>query len=154
MERRNPLLVVLLVLVTFGIYGLVWLYRTTRELGDSTGRRMYPALDVILAILTLGAWGVWACFRNAEIVHDELQRAGVPHRDRSLPILVFGLGTYVAGLFAWLALTAILQDDLNQLADVVDLPPVEVPDEPPFDPSIDPLEARFAALEGPLARAS
>jgi hypothetical protein len=116
MERRNTFTTVLLVLLTFGIYGLVWLFRTTRELGEATGRTMHPLLDVGLSILTLGAWGVWACFRNAEIVHEELTSRGVTHRDRSIPVLVFGLATFATGL-SWLAVTAILQDDLNELAD-------------------------------------
>ncbi|MCB9600565.1 MAG: DUF4234 domain-containing protein [Sandaracinus sp.] len=116
MERRNTFTTVLLVALTFGIYGLVWLFRTTRELADETGRKLHPALDVGLAVITLGAWGVWACYRNAEIVHDELTSRGVAHRDRSLPVLVFGIATFATGL-SWLAVTAILQDDLNELAD-------------------------------------
>lgn len=128
MERRNTFTTVLLVAITLGVYGLVWLYQTTRELADATGRKLHPALDVGLSVVTLGAWGVWACFRNAEIVHDELTSRGVTHRDRSLPVLVFGLATFATGL-SWLAVTAILQEDLNELADEL-VGPAPIPEGP------------------------
>ena len=38
MQRRNPLTVFLLSLVTLGIYSLVWTYKTRKELTQELGR--------------------------------------------------------------------------------------------------------------------
>ncbi|MEM9070556.1 MAG: DUF4234 domain-containing protein [Myxococcota bacterium] len=117
MERRSPLIVVLLTMVTLGIYGLYWMWSTTRELKALTGREhLHAGLDVLLTLLTLGVWGIWVGYRNAEIVHREMERRGEAHSDRSLPILGLGLLTWVTGL-SWLVIAGVLQDDYNQLSD-------------------------------------
>jgi len=115
MRERSPVVVVVLSLVTFSIYAYFWLYSTTYELKEETGREdLNPGLDLLLAIVTLGLWGLYASFRNAQIVHEELLSRGKTHEDSSVVVLLFNALTFVSGL-AWLVSLAVLQDDYNRL---------------------------------------
>jgi hypothetical protein len=111
---------VALTVVTFSLYAYYWLYRTTDELRAESGRDdLHPVLDVVLAALTFGLWGLWAAFRNARVAHEIFEQDGVKHTDRSLPFAIFAALSMVSG-WAWLVSMAILQEDLNQLADHLD----------------------------------
>lgn len=119
MTKRNPILVVALTFVTFTVYAYYWLYKTTDELKEESGRDdLSPILDVVLAALTLGLWGLWAAYRNARISHELLEDLGEKHTDRSLAVALFGAASFFSG-WAWLVSMALLQDDFNRLADAV-----------------------------------
>ena len=116
MNERNPLMVVALTLLTFGLYSYYWLYKTTDELKEETGRDdLKPGVDALLALLTLGLWGIYAGFRNAQIVHEEMQARGLEHRDRSLVVGGVAALSLVSG-WAWIVAMGIAQEDLNRLA--------------------------------------
>ena len=116
MTERNPVVVVVLSLVTCSVYAFYWLYATTKELAEVTGdRRLDPTIDLLLAIVTAGLWGIYAAWRNADIAHRALVDRGVAHQDRSTLVAGFGIATYFVGL-AWLVSMALLQDDYNALA--------------------------------------
>ena len=118
MTKRNPILVVALTFVTFTVYAYYWLYKTTDELREESGRDdLSPVLDVVLAALTLGLWGLWAAYRNARITHQLLEDLGEKHTDRSIAVALFGAASFFSG-WAWLVSMALLQDDYNRLADV------------------------------------
>ena len=60
--RRRPGLAALLAVVTGGVYGLVWLYRVSRELRDTNSHEeIRPTRDVMLTVLTLGSTGSSSC---------------------------------------------------------------------------------------------
>lgn len=59
-KRRNPFLVFLFSLITFGIYGIYWLYSTTKELKGNTKSApepwmvflmLVPVVNIVVAIL-------------------------------------------------------------------------------------------------------
>lgn len=117
MQKRNPLLVVALTFFTFTLYAYWWLYATTDELREETGRDdLHPLMDVILAALTFGLWGFWAAYRNAKVVHEEMLDRGADHSDKSIGVAVFGAATIFTG-WAWLVSLALLQEDFNRLAE-------------------------------------
>ena len=127
MTRRSPITVVALSLLTFTLYAYYWLYVTTEELARETGNRdLSPAMDVILTVCTFGLWGMYATYRNARIVHEELSAAGAHREDKSLVIGVFNVATFFSG-WAWLVSVAILQEELNALADEVAQPIASLP---------------------------
>ena len=87
MIKRNPVTVAVLTLLTFGVYAYYWLYRTTDELKEETGRDdLNPLIDLLLAIVTVGFWGIYAGARNAKIAHEEMVARGHAHSDRSLAV--------------------------------------------------------------------
>ena len=122
MTKRNPLVVVALTFFTFTLYAYWWLYKTTDELKEETGREdLNPLTDVLLAVVTFGLWGVWAAFRNARIVHEEMLDRGENHGDRSWGVAAFAGLTLFTG-WAWLVGMALLQEDYNRLAETDYLP--------------------------------
>jgi hypothetical protein len=50
-KARNPLAVVLLSIVTLGIYHLYWTYQVFRELKETTREGIGPVIGLVLAIL-------------------------------------------------------------------------------------------------------
>ena len=115
--KRSPLAVVVLTVVTFGLYAYWWLYRTTKELQRETDRDdLRPLLDVLLAVVTVGLWGIWAGYRNSKIVHEEMLERGEEHLDRSMAVGVISALSLATG-WAWVVAMAILQEDLNRLAE-------------------------------------
>lgn len=141
MTKRNPLAVVALTFFTFTLYGYYWLYKTTDELKEETGRDdLNPLLDVLLAVVSFGLWGVFAAVRNARIVHQEMLARGERHTDRALGVAAFAGLTMFTG-WAWLVSMALLQEDLNRLA------------ETDFVPERDPLFAAPKAARRPAVQA-
>ncbi|MGE0791161.1 MAG: DUF4234 domain-containing protein [Sandaracinaceae bacterium] len=117
MIKRSPVLVVFLSLVTFGLYGYYWLYKTSDELRAETGRKdISPRLDLLLTILTFGIYGIYAAARNAKIAHEELELRGQPHEDHSLAVAGIAALSVISG-YAWVIALAIAQHDFNALAD-------------------------------------
>jgi len=114
--HRNPVVVLLLTLVTCTLYGYYWLYVTTDELRRESGREdLSPALDLVLAIFTAGLWGLYATWRNATVVHEVLNARGSDHTDSTTAVLLFNLSTFIWGA-GWLISLLLLQSDYNQLA--------------------------------------
>jgi hypothetical protein len=50
-KERDPLVVVLLSIVTLGIYFLYWTYQVFRELKEKTNQGIGPVVGLVLAIL-------------------------------------------------------------------------------------------------------
>lgn len=148
MSRRNVLVPIFLTLITFGLYGLVWQWRTTAELAEESGKPAHPGLDLFLVLLTWGLWGVWVSYRNSNRAQRLLEANGVDVPDRSLPVLGFGLLTWWTGL-GWLGIIALLQDQYNELAEAAPARTkrraVRVEDEPVDyeDPIADDFDARL-----------
>ncbi len=46
-KERNPVLVLVLAIVTFGIYGIYWFYTTTKEMVEASGKNSSPVLWTI-----------------------------------------------------------------------------------------------------------
>ena len=127
LTKRSPITVVVLSLVTFTLYAYYWLYVTTEELAKETGRDdLSPALDVLLTLCTFGLWGMYATYRNAQIVHEELAAAGRSRGDKSLIVAAFNVATFFSG-WAWLVSVAVLQEELNALADEASTPMRSLP---------------------------
>ena len=108
--ERSPTTILLLSLVTCGVYGLIWKYQTTDELRRATGdESIKPTLDLILALVTCGIWGIYTNHRNAQRVFQMSRQLGLMRSDQSTSVLVlsiFGLG--IVNLF-------ILQGEYNAL---------------------------------------
>lgn len=152
MTKRNPVLVVALTLFTFTLYAYWWLYATTAELAEETGRDdLHPLADVLLAALTFGLWGWWAAYRNARIVHEEMVERGAKHTDRSVAVAAFGALTLFTG-WTWLVGMALLQEDMNRLAETdfdyfAEAPPLRSPAAEPARArvEVEPTEPRGAS---------
>ncbi|HEU4406376.1 MAG TPA: DUF4234 domain-containing protein [Polyangiaceae bacterium] len=111
LTHREPVTVLLLSIVTCGVYFLIWKYQTTEELRQASGdNSINPMLDIVLTVVLCGLWGVYADYRNAKKLFELAQAAGMQRSDQSTIVLVLDL----VGL-AFVS-TFILQGEYNALA--------------------------------------
>ena len=109
-EQREPVTVLLLSLVTCGIYGIYVLYQMSMEFRNALNREdINPQTDLILTIVTCGIWGIYLVYRNAKLTLEMQQRVGLPENDIStVAIILSVVGLYVVALF-------MLQGEMNKV---------------------------------------
>jgi cytochrome bd-type quinol oxidase subunit 2 len=102
-KRRNLLAMVLLMIVTLGIYGVYWYYQTSKELIEATGEKANPVLWTLLLFIppihVLSFWFYSQAF-------GRFSRQGTP------AWLIFLLFVFLPFL-AWIP----VQIELNEAAD-------------------------------------
>ncbi len=98
-EVRNPVTVLLLIYVTCGIYGLIWMFAVIDDINKGLGREEFNAMKEIgLTIVTCGMWGLWFQWRLCNAV-VELQKAWGVEPEME-PTILFVLNfVYVGPLF-------------------------------------------------------
>ena len=98
MERRNPIMVILLSIITLGIYSLVW-FVTTKNQMNARGAQIPTAWLIIIPFFDI--WWNWKFSEGVEIVTKKK------------------IGTFKAFLlmqFLGVAGEAIIQSELNKIA--------------------------------------
>ena len=116
MRKRNSILVIVLMMVTCGIYWFYWVYVTTEELRVVSGNpELKPGTDLLLNVLSCGVWGVYVEYRNAKVSHDVFIARGQVHEDKSNTVLIFNVLALFVGL-TWFVAPYLLQEDYNKLA--------------------------------------
>lgn len=111
MKTRSVAAVIILSLITCGIYALYWVYTTANELeaeGQTGG--MSPALLLILTIF-ISPVG-FALYGN--YVDDNLNairsRRGMPTVDNKVVYIILGI-------FVWIVLVGLVQNDINKIVE-------------------------------------
>ena len=108
--ERSPVTVVLLGLVTCGIYWIIWGYQTTEEIRLATGdETIKPGRDVLLCFVTCGVWLMYTHYRNAKKVFELGQQLGLTRKDQSQTVVL-------VDLFAMPITPALLQAEYNHVA--------------------------------------
>jgi len=103
-------MVLILTLITCGLYGLVWIWQVGTELREELGLTdQNPGLDVVLTVLTATLWGYVVVYRYARQVADAQRRVNLPPNDLSLAAVILA----VVGL--WFVSFALLQTELNKV---------------------------------------
>jgi hypothetical protein len=97
MKNRSPVAVLLLPLITFGIYGLVWLVKTKNEM-NSSGAQIPTAWLVIIPLVNI--YWLWKYAEGVQHVTRSAQSQVIAF------ILLFLLGVIGA---------AIIQNEFNKL---------------------------------------
>jgi hypothetical protein len=110
---RNPFLVFVWSLVTFGIYYLVWYYKINRELRDAAGTNVSPIVALLAVsvgwIIIVPPFVSW--YRTFTRIADAQRAAGIG--TEANPILGFIL--YVVAVFFLPVEVLYAQDELNKL---------------------------------------
>jgi len=97
MQYRNPIMVILLSIITFGIYSLVWVVTTKNQM-NAKGAQIPTAWLLIIPFVNI--WWYWKFCEGVELVTNE------------------GMGTVVAFLLIYLLGAigeAIIQNELNKV---------------------------------------
>ena len=107
--------VIILTLITCGLYGLVWYYEVSRELQEVTGKtETSPGMEVLLIVVTCGLYVVYWWFKYGKMLAEAQSIRLLPVTDNSILLVALS----VAGFWcAWLDVVnmAIMQSDLNRL---------------------------------------
>jgi len=130
--RRDPALVLILILLTCGIYYLYFIYKTSQEAADFLGEADYsPGTEVLLSVLTCGFWNIYWDYRMGKRIARMSARVGLPPTDNSLLYLILDL-LGVGGFASVGIINPVLQQDgLNRVWQAAMAGP---PDDPP-DPA-------------------
>lgn len=116
--NRSPVVVLLLLIVTCGLYYPFWLYYTTRDIDEFLGdSEMAPIVHLLLFILTGTLWGYAWDFMTARRMVQMQERVGLPIKDDTILYLVcdlLGAGP-VAGL--GIVVPLLEQSRLNEVYD-------------------------------------
>ncbi len=111
-EKRDPILVLVLTLVTCGIYGIYWWYVSMTEIKNSLGREdINPAIELLLGFVTCGIYFIYLHYKYPQLLLEMQDRVRLPRNDISLISLllaVFGLG---------LVSVFIMQTEMNKIWD-------------------------------------
>jgi hypothetical protein len=115
-KKKSVLMVMLLTIITCGIYSFFWLYQVTQELTDySEDYRLSPGTSVLLTILTCGLYQIYWWYRIADIFITAQMKAKYP-RVNDNKVLFVVLSIFGLDIISM----AILQSDMNQLWESAD----------------------------------
>ena len=98
MQHRDPIMVILLSIITLGIYSLFWYVATKNEM-NAKGAQIPTAWLIIIPFVNI--WWYWKFCEGVELVTNK------------------GMGVAVAFLLLWLLGAigeAIIQNELNKVA--------------------------------------
>lgn len=116
MKKRSVFSVILLTIVTCGIYGIYWFIAVTNEIENDLADRSDGCCSsgisaFLLTLVTCGIYGLYWWYKEAKRVAFLGEIRGARIADNSVAYLVlslFGLG---------IVSTALMQNDMNAIAD-------------------------------------
>ncbi len=111
-SRRSIPMCIILSIVTFGIYGLYWLYSLANDINTLTHQEQPSGFKVlVLTIITLGFYELYWLYKAGERINEfQLERGIISDNYRSLVYLILGILGW--NIIAW----AFIQNDLNKYA--------------------------------------
>lgn len=108
--RVEPAIVLLLSIVTCGIYYLIWMYRVSSEVQEALGEPdTSPALDVLLTVISCYLYSIFWDWKVAQKIARIQENCGIKSENNSVLYLILnfvGLGV-VTPLF--------IQQNLNDI---------------------------------------
>lgn len=136
--HREPAIVLVLSILTFGLYLPFWyhgLYEDLRTLDGNTptGRGFW--LDFLFVIVTCGIYGIWVDYRISLQIAEFEERQGLgPAQDTSMIVVILDVAAYFTVFFTNFVTSAIQQDQLNRLVEKLG---TEVPSDPALYASLE-----------------
>jgi len=121
LQRREPALVLIFSIVSFGLYLPFWYHGVYQDLERLDGRtptgRGYW-LDFLFVIVTFAIYGIWVDYRISQQISEFEQHNGLgPSEDTSIIAIILDVASYFTAFFTNFVTSAIQQDQLNRLAD-------------------------------------
>ncbi|MCA9608794.1 MAG: DUF4234 domain-containing protein [Myxococcales bacterium] len=115
MTQRNPIVIIVLMLVSCGLYAFYYTYETTKELLAFLGRDdVDPTTELIINLLTCGLFGMYVEYRNQQMIDAWYQSQGLQHEAKAQLVGLCNLGTFFIGA-TWLVATYVHVEELNEL---------------------------------------
>ncbi len=112
-EQRNIAILVILCIVTCGIWGIVAWYQVGSDLNRHKGRDVVnPGVDVLLSIVTCGLWTIYVGWNYGSRLKEITEEEGMPVIDVALACCLLAVaGCFIP--FINVVAPAILQNELN-----------------------------------------
>lgn len=124
-ERREPALVLVFSIISFGLYLPFWYHGIYRDLETLDGRTPTGHgfwLDFLFVILTFAIYGIWVDYRISLQIADIEERHGFgPAQDTSVIAVILDVASYVTAFFTNFVTSAIQQDQLNRLVEKMEI---------------------------------
>ena len=112
-EERNIAMVIILSLITCGIYGIYWFVKMTDEAKQlSSSDNAGGGLAFVYTLITCGIYTIYWNYKMGKNMYEAGQKYGINIEDNSVIYLVlslFGLG---------IVSECLMQNDLNKFANV------------------------------------
>lgn len=90
--HRDPAIVLLLSIVTCGIYYLIWMASVSQELQDYLQETdTSPAMEVVITVVTCGLYSIYWDYKTAKKIARMQEMAGLPSTDNSTLYLILNI---------------------------------------------------------------
>lgn len=120
-ERREPALVLVLSIVTLGLYLPFWyhgIYEDLKALDGRTPTGHGYWLDFLFVLLTFAIYGIWVDYRISQQIAEFEERNGLgPAQDTSIIAVILDVASYATVFVTNFITSAIQQDQLNRVVD-------------------------------------
>ena len=134
-QRREPALVLVLSIVTFGIYLPFWYHGIYEDLQALDGRTPTGHgfwLDFLFVILTFAIYGIWVDYQISLQIAQFEERNGLgPVQDTSVIAIILDVASYFTALVTSFVTSAIQEDRINRVVEKMEArltPGLGVPD--------------------------
>jgi hypothetical protein len=125
LQKRSPLSVILLTIVTCGIYLVYWYYKIYNELQLFSGKTPTGNpfwLDFLINLFTCGLWGIFVDYKISKQLHQIRIDHNIKGEDSSIIILILDCFSIFTLHFLWILTSAIQQDEWNHIIENVAIP--------------------------------
>ena len=133
-QRREPALVLVLSIVTFGIYLPFWYHGIYEDLQALDGRTPTGHgfwLDFLFVILTFAIYGIWVDYQISLQIAQFEERNGLgPVQDTSVIAIILDVASYFTAFFTNFVTSAIQQDQINRVVEKLEARMTPVPGVP------------------------
>jgi len=124
-EKRTPLSVILLTIITCGFYLVYWYYKIYQELKLYTNKTPTNNpfwLDFMINLVTCGIWGIYVDYKISKQLHEIRLQNNLKGEDSSLIVLILDSFSIFTLHLLWILTSAIQQDEWNQIIENVAIP--------------------------------
>lgn len=120
-QRREPALVLVLSIITLGLYLPFWYHGIYEDLEALDGRTPTGHgfwLDFLFVIITFAIYGIWVDYQISQQIAEFEERNGLgPVQDTSIVAVILDVVAYATAFWTNFVTSAIQQDQLNRIAD-------------------------------------
>jgi len=120
-HRREPALVLVLSVVTFGLYLPFWYHGVYEDLKALDGRTPTGHgfwLDFLFVLLTFAIYGIWVDYQISQQIAEFEERNGLgPVQDTSIIAVILDVASYATVFVTNFITSAIQQDQLNRVVE-------------------------------------
>ena len=124
-QRREPGLVLVFSIITFGIYLPFWYHGIYEDLKTLDGRTPTGHgfwLDFLFVILTFAIYGIWVDYQISQQIAEFEERNGLgPVQDTSIIAVILDVASYFTAFFTNFVTSAIQQDQINRVVEKLEM---------------------------------